>query len=82
MKTFEEYKDYYRNASKDEILEDTYQDYVSLDIANKKLEEIKEKINHFLDNWEAGGALTEYHIIGEPPSKDLQDILSIIGNQG
>lgn len=52
-----------------------------LDLANKKLDKIKEIINSFLDNWECGGALTEYHITGEPPSKDLQDILSIIGGE-
>ena len=58
MKTYKEYKNYYRNASKDEILEDTYQDYVSLDIANKKLEQIKNHVQ------------TQQSIIKSQPSAD------------
>jgi hypothetical protein len=54
LKNYEDYKDYYEDATKEEIIADTYADYLAygntlqeLSIANDKLKKIEEYITSY-----------------------------------
>ncbi len=54
LKNYEDYKDYYEDATKEEIIADTYADYLAygntlqeLSIANDKLKKIEELISTY-----------------------------------